>query len=126
MVDDRTGTSTAIDLSLASANIFPDFSWEVINDSHGSDHLPICISHARDTVYTPPKFNLERADWASFRAIADVDISGEDIDTKVSNATHSILHAAEARIPKTATVHTKRGVSWWTTDCCQALRERNT
>ena len=126
-VDDRTGTATAIDLSVASANIFPDFSWEVIDDSHGSDHLPICISHARDTPSTPrsPKFNFKRADWASFRAIADVDVSGEDIDTKVSNATHSILHAAEVCIPKTATVHTKRGVTWWTTDCRQALRERN-
>ena len=126
-VDDRTGTATAIDLSLASANILPDFTWEVIDDSYGSDHMPICISYARDIISTPPppKFNFKRADWASFCRIADVDISGEDIDTKVSNAQHSILHAAEAAIPKTSTVHTKRGVSWWTTDCRQALRERN-
>ena len=126
-VDDRTGNASAIDLSLLSPAILPDFSWEVIDDSHGSDHLPICISYSRDIPPTPrtPKFNFKRADWATFRGIADVDISGEDIDTMVSNATRSILHAAEASIPKTSTVHTKHGVSWWTTDCRQALRERN-
>ena len=86
----------------------------------------VSLMHAKAPLLPrPPKFNFKRADWASFRAIADVDESGEDIDTKVSNATHSILHAADACIPKTATVHTKRGVSRWTTDCRQALRERN-
>ena len=126
-VDDRTGNASAIDLSLLSPAILPDFSWEVIDDSHGSDHLPICISYSRDIPPTPrtPKFNFKRADWATFRGIADVDISGEDIDTMVSNATRSILHAAEACIPKTSTVHSKHGVSWWTMDCRQALRERN-
>ena len=81
----------------------------------------VSLMHAKAPLLPrPPKFNFKRADWASFRAIADVDISGEDIDTKVSNATHSILHAAAACIPRTATVHTKHGVSCWTTDCRQA------
>ncbi|ORD93096.1 RTJK, partial [Enterospora canceri] len=126
-VDDRTGNATAIDLSLASPNMFSDFSWEVSDDAHGSDHLPICISYSRDvaSIPPPPKFNFKRADWATFRVVADVDVSGEDTDTMVSNATHSILHAAEACIPKTSTIHTKHGVPWWTTDCRQALRERN-
>ena len=126
-VDDQTGIATAIDLSLTSANMLHDFSWDVSDDSHGSDHLPICISCARDVASTSrlPKFNFKRADWATFRVIADVNISGEDIDTKVSNATQSILHAAEAYILKISTIHTKHGVPWWTTDCRQALRERN-
>ena len=43
-VDDRTGTASAIDLSITSSDIFSDFAWEVIDDSDGSDHLPVCIS----------------------------------------------------------------------------------
>ena len=52
-VDDRTGNASAIDLSLLSPAILPDFSWEVIDDSHGSDHLPICISYSRDLPSIP-------------------------------------------------------------------------
>ena len=52
-VDDRTGNASAIDLSLLSPGILPDFSGEVIDDSHGSDHLPICISYSRDIPSIP-------------------------------------------------------------------------
>ena len=51
-VDDRTGDASAIDLLLHSPNILPDF-WEIIDDFHGSDHLPISISYSRDI--PPPR-----------------------------------------------------------------------
>ena len=127
-VDVRTGNASAIDLSLVSARISLDFSWEVVDDSYGSDHLPICISYSRDTSAPPivvQKFNFKRADWASFTRIVDLDVSGDDIDAKVDNVQRSILHAAEATIPKTSTTTTKHRVPWWTPDCRQALRERN-
>ena len=126
-VDDRTGNASAIDLSMSSANISPDFSWEVIDDSYGSDHLPICISYARDLTRAPvcPRFNLKKAGWNSFRRVIDLDISGEHIDTKVNNMQRSILHAAETTIPKTFPVATKHRVPWWTPDCRQPLREQN-
>ena len=41
-VDDRTGNASVIDLSLLSPGILLDFYCEVIDDSHGSAHLPIC------------------------------------------------------------------------------------
>ena len=74
-VDDRTGNASAIDLLLLSPNIPPDFSWEVIDDFHGSDHLLICISYSRNILSTPrlPKFIFKRADYATFRGIASVD-----------------------------------------------------
>ncbi|MPC54005.1 hypothetical protein E2C01_047911 [Portunus trituberculatus] len=48
----------------------PEFSWEVVDDSHGCGHLPIYISYARDIL----KFNYKGADWATFRGVADCNI----------------------------------------------------
>ena len=58
-VDDRTVNAFAIDLSLLSPCILPDFSWEVIDDSHGSDHLPICIFYSRNIPPTPPHSQVQ-------------------------------------------------------------------
>ncbi|MPC17187.1 hypothetical protein E2C01_010035 [Portunus trituberculatus] len=52
--------------------MLPDFSWEVIDNSHGSEHLPICISYASDMLPTahPPKSNFKTGDWATFQGVA--------------------------------------------------------
>ena len=39
----RTGTFSAIDLTLADASIFLDNSWKVHDDTCGSDHFPIIL-----------------------------------------------------------------------------------
>ena len=126
-VDDRTGHTSCIDLSLSSPDIQTDITWGTIDDSMGSDHLPICISYSRDFAPAPPtiKFNCKKADWVAFSRIVDLDISGENIDDKVENLQTSILHAAEATIPKTSTVPNKHKVPWWTPGCRQVLNQRN-
>lgn len=35
---------TMVDISISSSNIFLSYSWSVLSDPFGSDHLPICIS----------------------------------------------------------------------------------
>lgn len=40
-------TFTHIDLSLASAQLRPFFSWEIDSQLHGSDHFPIYIEFSR-------------------------------------------------------------------------------
>jgi len=49
-----TGSSSAIDLSIASPSLYLDLSWEVVTDLHGSDHFHICI-HSYTTA--PPVTN---------------------------------------------------------------------
>ena len=67
-VDDNTGNLSFIDLSLVSSSIAAKCLWHTIDDSLGSDHLPILIKYSCDTVRTPsaPKFNVKRADWVAF------------------------------------------------------------
>lgn len=126
-VDDRTGHPSCIDLSLSSPAILPNITWGTFDDTMGSDHLPICISYSCDFASPPPpiKFNFKKADWGAFSRIANFDISGGDINDKVTHIQTCILHAAEVAIPKVSTVHTKHRVPWWSPDCRQALTKRN-
>ena len=41
-----TGTYSAIDLTLADASIFLDYSWKVHDDTCGSDHFPIILENS--------------------------------------------------------------------------------
>ena len=75
------------------------------------------LTHATSpSMPRPPKFNFKRADWATFRGI--VDTVG---DTMVTNATHAILHAAEACIPNTSTVHTRQSMEF---QCGQRIADK--
>ena len=49
-----SGSFTSIDLSLCSASLFLDFTWQVHSDQCGSDHFPILI----DIVKSMPKDNV--------------------------------------------------------------------
>ena len=112
-VDDGTGNMSCLDLSLSSPDIHNDLSWEPYDDSLGSDHFPICISYSRDDFRPspPPKFNYKKADWDHYSRVANFDISGDNIDAKISHIQTTIIHAAEAAIPKTTTIPNKHVVS---------------
>jgi len=49
-----TGSSSAVDLSIATQSLYLDFSWQVITDQHGSDQFPVGI-HSYTTTTPPPK-----------------------------------------------------------------------
>ena len=42
-----SGSFTSIDLSLCSASVFLDFTWQVHSDQCGSDHFPILLIELR-------------------------------------------------------------------------------
>lgn len=75
----RPGSSdSAIDLTFSSPDLVWNITWSTLDDSYGSDHIPILISinYFRNT-HPPPgqtiesptnflSFNLNKADWALF------------------------------------------------------------
>ena len=70
-----TGSSSAIDLSIASPSLFLDFSWEVVTDLHGSDHFPICIhSYTTAPPVTNGTWKLAKANWTTFSSKASSDL----------------------------------------------------
>ena len=57
-----TGTYSAIDLTLADASIFLDYSWKVHDDTCGSDHFPIFLENSGPELDDKiPRWNLRRA-----------------------------------------------------------------
>ena len=126
-VDDNTGNLSFLDLSLVSPTIAAKCLWHTIDDSLGSDHLPILIQYSCDTNKEPsaPKFNVKRADWVAFTRSVKLEVVGETIDDKVNNIQNCILNAAMASIPKTSTDSVKHRVPWWTPDCRKVLCQRN-
>ena len=63
-----TGTYSAIDLTLADASIFLDYSGKVHDDTCGSDHFPIILEHSGPELDDKiPRWNLRRAKWDEFK-----------------------------------------------------------
>ena len=71
-----SGSFTSIDLSLCSASVFLNFTWQVHSDQCGIDHFPISIdrvkSMPKDNV---PCWNLKKADWPKFKLQCSLNIN---------------------------------------------------
>ncbi|MBJ5505587.1 hypothetical protein JGG47_23765, partial [Salmonella enterica subsp. enterica serovar Derby] len=68
-----TRTFSAIDLSLGSPSVFPDWSWKVLDDLSGSDHFPVLLSYTGDGMHPtsrPSRWVLDRASWPLFTSSA--------------------------------------------------------
>ncbi|KAG7174713.1 putative RNA-directed DNA polymerase from mobile element jockey-like 92 [Homarus americanus] len=69
----QTNTTTAVDLSLGSADSLLDFEWRVTDDFRRCDHYPILLS-SLEVLPTPqiPRWRLDKADWDLFKELTKV------------------------------------------------------
>ena len=122
----RTGTSTLIDLSVASSSILPDFETTVIECRYGSDHHPVSIVKLPPPEIGEPsfRFKTEKADWEEFKRLTKNFKKLEnpsDINDNVEHLTQYILEAARASIPiATGRDNGKVPVPWWNENCQRA------
>ena len=74
--------ATAPDLTLATTEMSPHTTWNPINQSCGSEHLPILISLG---VKYSATGKLNKADWGLFKTLCEKNINilslQEDIST---------------------------------------------
>ena len=122
-----TGTYSAIDLTLADASIFLDYSWKVHDDTCGSDHFPIILENSGleldDKI---PRWNLRRAKWDEFKNSCILKLKSDANDTVDDNITYfsnTLISIAEESIPKTSS-NKKHNKSWFNDDCKTAIRSR--
>nr|BDT63038.1 MAG: hypothetical protein [Trachysalambria curvirostris nimavirus] len=124
----QTGTFSNIDLSVSSGDIQLDFTWQVMEDLHGSDHFPILLERVNGIPTNGiRRWQLERADWSLFRSIAEMQGSVEDFHDVQEAADYLTSHihaAAEAAIPKSTGKYRRPPVPWWSDECQQAVRAR--
>ncbi|XP_023235898.1 uncharacterized protein LOC111635235 [Centruroides sculpturatus] len=112
-------TFTAIDISLATPNLFSAFSWEVGSNPLYSDHFPIVLKYqGRESCETacPPRWKLETVDWPASSSLANITeemVNTADINDAVEVVTYSIIQAAEKTMGKTSTRYLKHPKLWW-------------
>ena len=73
-----SGSFTSIDLSLCSATVFLDFTWQVHSDQCGSDQFPILIDIVKSMpIYKDnvPRWNFKKTDWPKFKLQCSLDIN---------------------------------------------------
>ena len=123
-----SGTFTSIDLSISSPSLALDFSWQVLSDSHGSDHFPIVLSSSgRSPCSRPRQWKLGSADWEEFRRqcgrllTPGVFVGGDD---PVATFSDVLRYIATLCISQTSTVPRRPCRPWFNSDCREAIRQR--
>ena len=123
-----SGSFTSIDLSLCSASVFLDFTWQVHSDQCGSDHFPILMdivkSMPKDNV---PHWNLKKADWPKFKLQCSLDInrhSFTDITEKFPEFLDKLNGIATKCVPKSTGQSTGSYKPWFNSECKKAVKAR--
>ena len=123
----QTCTSTAIDLSLCSPEIFSDIIWSTADDLYGSDHYPIIMEmNTRQPQLVEPRYILKRADWEAFEALSAVhedydDFTAEDTERSLID---KLKIAASIAIPRSKGGMMEHRVPWYNDECKIAKIER--
>ena len=132
--------ATAIDLSLVSPDLVPTTSWETLNDTLGSDHLPIviylkqqrsCNDDTNEDIL--PKYDYKKADWVKFKDF----LSAQEFDeNNIDNVNdmfialkETVLKAADLSIPRkklnrTSNNAKRKGNVWWNEICEKAVTNK--
>ena len=100
------GETSHLDIAMASANISRIANWTFLDDTLGSDHLPIVIPVNDPAVVeesSQPHWMYRKADWKGFkddckRQLTE-DINTDDVTTSCNNVVGAILQAAEKNVP---------------------------
>ena len=120
------GSYSAIDLSLASPDIFDRCSWEVHDDCCGSDHFPIVLQTLEDDNHIKPqRWKFKQADWLSFKAFCSLQLNKDtfESDDPVVDFSTTLLEIADKTIPKSS-ISSKPRKPWFDSECKQVIKER--
>ena len=123
----QTSSLSAIDLSFCSPVLFPDLTWQVLEEPHGSDHFPITITtlHPEDTSSTR-RYIMRKANWPMFNACTTTPLPPRDVpcDEMVEYFNNTLIHAADLSILITKGAPRKIRTPWWNDTCEMAKRRR--
>ena len=114
--------SSHIDLALITDTCPTEYSWNTLDDLHGSDPYPIQITATRSSPneYTE-RWNFEKADWGSYRELATTTEKVDDqldINQAWEHLKETILNASCRTIPKVKLNSAKRPcLPWWNHEC---------
>ena len=122
--------TSAIDLTISTPGLALRSAWEVLPDTHGSDHYPILTSILPSAAeiqpsYDPSHWVFSKAYWDQFHDLCLEGIS-EDI-LEEADPLHCfveiLVKAANDSIPRATTIP-KKSNPWFDEECREALKAR--
>lgn len=124
--DPTSGIESVIDLSIASWDVASQFTWQVHDDLHGSDHFPISLSQAVDLPFTVTRlrWNFEKADWDGFCKEVTRHMPSDDRVLTPDEWVMILGEAAHRHIPKAGGRGGMKTVPWWGSEVHIAIKRR--
>ena len=128
----QTGSLSAIDLTMCSANVSTDLHWNRMDETFGSDHYPLCIDETDEEPFVPEmRFMEHRANWGVFEEctwMPDLDelLNDSTVDELLNHYNRHLLESANLSIPQSSTKPRPKRVPWWTRECSEVNRQRKT
>ena len=121
-MDAHTLSLSAIDLTFCDPILAPELSWSVLDDDHGSDHFPVCVSiSARGHSSRPRRWCTRRADWEAFTRECLTHLTPE-VDG-YEPFIETLTQICDTTIPKTSG-RPRKHTPWFSDECRVALREK--
>ena len=122
--------TSAIDLTISTPGLALRNVWEVLQDTHGSDHYPILTSILPSVAEIQPSCDpshwvFSKANWEQFHDVCLESISEgilEEADPLHSFVQH-ITKATNDCIPRVTTIP-KKSNPWFDDECREALKAR--
>ena len=130
----RTGELSHLDITLASENLAQICNWSVLNDTWGSDHLPVLTTINEPALIensNNPRWAYKKANWDAFKSGCKQLITEElvtaDIGQSRNNIVETIIKLADIHIPtvKNNKNPAKKSIPYWNSECSQAVKARN-
>ena len=120
-------TYSAIDLTISDPDLFLDYEWKVLEDTHGSDHFPILLRSLETNPNSyPTRWKFNKADWDYFSHLCHEHISQTiyNTDNPVESFTEDLINIANKSIPKSQANPHHVPKPWFDTEVKEAIKAR--
>ena len=123
-----SGSLSCLDLTVCHPSLVLDFEWDVLDDSHGSDHFPTrLVSVGTHEESSLESWILKKADWAKYHFLCNSRITEDLIfngsDEPCSVFSRILIELANECVPKRPFTLGKVKVPWFNDNCRKALQE---
>jgi len=117
-----TGSSSAIDLSICSLDIFLHIQWKTLEDLCGIDHYLISISYgSTETSSAIPSGKLCKADCLSFSREGKEQLG---CSISLDEFSEKIIAIANNNIPKSKFSVRRHNTVWFSDTCKEAIKKK--
>lgn len=124
-ISHATGNESCIDVACCSSALAGLLEWNIVEDTHGSDHHPATIFFPCTLQEMPTKsrWNVENSDWEMFQNNLTLPTK-IDPEEQLKELTTEIMKAATVSIPRTSGNLFHKSVPWWNKEVETAVKRR--